>query len=74
MPDRYGDSADRDTDYAPTRSPSQAPNHSYEQVQSCRLCDENGLCDGFACDHIDYSEARKRGMDMIRRAMGWERR
>lgn len=60
MPDRYGDDPDieRITDY--------------RAIDACDLCDETGNRNSFPCDHCDHSAAAKRGMDMIRHAMGWE--
>ena len=38
----------------------------------CELCDEHGYRGSSVCDHIDHSIAARRGMDMIRAAMGWK--
>lgn len=40
-------------------------------VAECDLCDARGVRRGFACDHVDWAGAAKRGMAMIRQAMGW---
>ena len=33
---------------------------------ACTLCDARGLRDGFACDHVDWAAASKRGMAMVK--------
>ena len=33
---------------------------------ACTLCDAHGLRDGFACDHVDWAAASKRGMAMVK--------
>ena len=61
MPDRYGENdpdIDRITDY--------------RAIDACGLCDENGYVGGTVCDHFDHTAAAKRGMAMIRAAMGWK--
>lgn len=60
MPDRYGDDPDieRITDY--------------RSIDACAFCDEHGYRGGSVCDHVDHAQAAKRGMDMIRAAMGWK--
>jgi hypothetical protein len=60
MPDRYGDS---DPDIARITDPY--------TVANCDLCDEHGYRGPTVCDHVDHSGAAKRGMAMIREAMGW---
>ena len=68
MPDRYGEepiTADR-PDILAARRASVA-------IDDCNLCDENGIRNGFACDHIDHRPAAARGMAKIRAAMGWNR-
>jgi len=40
----------------------------------CDLCDDHGMRGMYVCDHIDHASVAKRGMDMIRRAMGWDQR
>jgi hypothetical protein len=41
-------------------------------VAGCALCDRLGYRpNGRICDHIDHAEAARRGMAMIREAMGW---
>ncbi len=63
MPDRYGENHEND---GYPQDDSRACG-----VADCHLCDDNGLRDGFLCSHIDHAAASKRGMDMIREAMGW---
>lgn len=41
-------------------------------VEACTLCDSDGYIGGQVCDHIDHTEAAKRGMAMVRAAMGWK--
>lgn len=59
MPDRYGEDPDiaRITDH--------------RVIDACDLCDANGDRGGHPCDHVDWAAAAKRGMAMIRHAMGW---
>lgn len=40
-------------------------------IVNCDLCDDDGYRGGQVCDHIDHREAAKRGMAMVRKAMGW---
>lgn len=60
MPDRYGDDPDvgRITDF--------------RAVDACDLCDRNGYIGSTVCDHRDHAAAAKRGMSLIREAMGWQ--
>lgn len=44
------------------------------ETARCDLCDDDGMRGMYVCDHIDHASAAKRGMDMIRRAMGWDQR
>jgi hypothetical protein len=60
MLDRYGDDQ-------PT------PAERAEAIRSCDLCDRDGYRGGTVCSHVDYASAAKRGMAMIRHAMGWQR-
>jgi len=43
------------------------------EITECEFCDDDGVrLNGLGrCDHVDHGAASKRGMDMIRRAMGW---
>lgn len=41
-------------------------------IADCQLCDTDGLRNGFPCDHQDHRQAAQRGMDAIRKAMGWK--
>ena len=45
---------------------------SEAEILMCELCDEHGYRGSSVCDHIDHSIAARRGMDMIRAAMGWK--
>lgn len=63
MPDRYGDDeplADWERELI-----------NAGEIARCELCDDDGMRGMLVCDHIDHAAAAKRGMDMIRRAMGW---
>ena len=57
MPDRYGEEP-------------QAYDNPHD-IADCDLCDDDGMRGMLRCDHIDHGAASKRGMDMIRAAMGW---
>jgi hypothetical protein len=59
MPDRYGE----DPDIARIRD--------YRTIDACDLCDDTGTRGMHPCDHVDHASAAKRGMAMIRHAMGW---
>lgn len=66
MPDRYGDPAD---EFGPAYRLERQ-----DRIDECALCEPDGLTrDGFQCDHVDHAAAARRGMDMVRRAMGWDR-
>ena len=41
-------------------------------VQECELCNSDGYRGSTVCDHIDHAQAAKRGMAMVRAAMGWK--
>lgn len=43
-------------------------------IVECEFCDDHGvrLNQLGKCDHQDYGAAAKRGMQMIREAMGWK--
>lgn len=41
-------------------------------VAHCEFCDDTGMRGLHRCSHLDHSEAAKRGMAMIREAMGWK--
>jgi hypothetical protein len=63
MPDRYGDEPqdlDRDELWAARRR---------KQIRECQLCDDDGLTDGFQCDHRDHAAAARRGMAKVRAAL-----
>lgn len=45
-----------------------------DETARCDLCDDDGMRGMYVCDHVDYASASRRGMDMIRRAMGWDQR
>lgn len=60
MPDRYGDEPDVER------------LADYRSIDACDLCDEHGYIGSTMCDHEDHAAAAKRGMDMIREAMGWK--
>lgn len=58
MPDRYGEPPADDRDRA-------------QDIAACTLCDDRGIRNNFRCDHTDHAEAARRGMALIRAAMGW---
>lgn len=58
MPDRYGESQGYRSAYA---------------AADCGLCDDDGYRGSNPCDHIDHAAAAKRGMALIRSAMGWRK-
>lgn len=65
MPDRYGDAGD---DFGPAYR-----QRRQDAIDECGLCEPDGLTpQGFACDHVDHAAAARRGMDMVREAMGWD--
>jgi hypothetical protein len=43
----------------------------YGEIDACELCDERGERGGHPCDHVDHASAAKRGMALVRAAMGW---
>lgn len=72
MPDRYGDNTDPDAHedrkailYAKAIAAARA-------IQDCELCNDDGYRGSMICDHIDHAQAAKRGMAMVRAAMGWK--
>lgn len=67
MPDRYGENGERTAEYAP--EPSVADRYA---IANCDLCDDQGVRGMHRCDHIDHAAAARRGMEMIRAAMGWK--
>lgn len=48
------------------------PQGRAQDVARCRLCDDDGYRGGMVCDHEDHTAAARRGMDMVREAMGWQ--
>lgn len=64
MPDRYGEN-----------DPDIAAMTDHRAIDACGLCDEHGQRIGtpWVCDHVDHAGAAERGMDMVRRTMGWDR-
>ena len=65
MPDRYGEQPD---DFGP-----EYRQRAQDAIDACQLCDRDGIRNGFPCDHTDHADAARRGMNMIRQAMGWNR-
>lgn len=57
-----------------TRPTSASDERDATETARCDLCDDNGMRGMHLCDHIDHAAAAKRGMDTIRRAMGWDQR
>ena len=81
MPDRYGESPDDGPAYPMSDFTLGEPESAIDEARdyyrarataNCRLCDDNGYRGSTVCDHIDHAEASKRGMAMIREAMGWD--
>lgn len=69
MPDRYSDADPTDLD-VPDREWSAAQARALAIV-ACTLCDDDGYRLHQVCDHVDHTEAAKRGMAKVRRALGW---
>ena len=72
MPDRYGQDPDED---APIDSRALAYAHAIAAARAiidCDLCNDDGYRGSTVCDHIDHAQAAKRGMAMVRAAMGWK--
>ena len=67
MPDRYGENEHQRSDSAERISHIAR----LAAIGRCGLCDDDGYRGGTVCDHIDHTEAAKRGMAMIRETMGW---
>ena len=40
-------------------------------ISGCGLCNADGYRGGQVCDHVDHTETARRGMAMVRAAMGW---
>lgn len=78
MPDRYGD----DDPFAAILDSRPLGADELErsaerilrgaEVERCQLCNSEGYRGSMVCDHIDHTEAARRGMTMIRETMGWQ--
>lgn len=68
MPDRYGENPEPEAP-ADARQRRLAAEMA---ITRCDLCDDDGYRGPTVCDHIDHTEAAKRGMAMIRATMGWK--
>lgn len=67
VPDRYGEN-----ELPPSESGARIADIArIAAIGRCDLCDSDGYRGGMVCDHIDHTEAAKRGMAMVRKAMGW---
>lgn len=76
MSDPRMEKAERERQYRAAMAAYGAENashHDPQAVVACGLCDDEGYRGSAVCDHIDHQGAAKRGMDMIRQAMGWQR-
>ena len=74
MPDRYGDPRLGDDDTPPEPLPTYGPTDTelrHQAITECTICDDDGYHGNIVCDHIDRTETAARGIDQIRRAMGW---
>ena len=80
MPDRYGE----DPAPIPSRQELQRRAREVQEtaeriaiqarrdgISRCRLCNDDGYVGGQVCDHVDHTETARRGMAMVRAAMGW---
>jgi hypothetical protein len=65
MPDRYGENSEPLADWERELLHANA-------IANCDLCDDKGMRGMFLCDHVDRAEIYKRGMEMVRAAMGWK--
>lgn len=82
MPDRYGDEPADDHPFSPlfNSRPTGAESLQREaerilraaEIERCGLCDAEGYLGSTVCDHRDHAEAAKRGMELVREAMGWQ--
>lgn len=43
------------------------------RVVECGWCDDDGYRGSVVCDHVDHSEAAKRGIARVREVMGWDK-
>ncbi len=74
MPDRYGENPEpaADSEPNPIRIDRRIDAEMRERaIADCHLCDHDGYRGSTVCDHEDHQAAARRGMDMIREAMGW---
>lgn len=81
MPDRYGEDPKpipsrqeiaRIAQETRERAKRIAEQARVDGIDRCGMCDDAGYRGGQVCDHIDHTEAAKRGMAMVRAAMGWK--
>ncbi len=70
MPDRYGEN-EPNPGYPQDDAPDIVRITDPYLIDNCGLCDEHGYRGGTVCDHFDHADAAKRGMAMLRAAMGW---
>ena len=61
MPDRYGD--DPATDNLP--DPEWFAAQRRRAVNTCGLCDNDGLTGGFQCDHQDHAAQTEHGRSLV---------
>lgn len=66
MPDRYGDPDPADDVLWGAEQRRQ------RAIEACDLCNSDGIRgDLTRCDHRDWNAARVRGMEQLRKTMGW---
>lgn len=70
MPDRYGENRDQDAETTPADRHAAAELRA-QAITRCPLCDHDGYRGSTVCDHTDHTAAARRGMAMLREAMGW---
>ena len=76
MSDPRAEKAERERQYRAAMADYAAENathHDPRAIVACDLCDDEGYRGLTVCDHIDHTAAARRGMEKIRRAMGWQR-
>lgn len=72
MPDRYGEPPEDDSGYDREAIRRIAALAAERAIAGCGLCNDDGYRGSTVCDHIDHTEAAKRGMALVRATMGWK--
>ncbi|MGQ9348924.1 hypothetical protein [Mycolicibacterium gilvum] len=67
MPDRYGDEP---IDLNGPDDVWAAGQRRKYAIVNCGMCDDDGYAGLRVCDHIDHTEAARRGMEKVRAALG----